>query len=300
MDNPNLKRPHSISELRTAMRKLVTPESFERGLSIEVRPSDVFISPYAKCGTTWLQHVAHGLRSNGSTAFGEVSDVVPWLEIAFDLGVDPDAEQDWSPRLFKAHLNWQDVPKGGRYVVAFRDPKAVLVSMYQFFEGWFFEPGTITLDELGRQFFLDTNRYYQHILSWAPVINEPDVLALAYEDMVQSPDRLPGALAEFLQLDLNDEQMAKVIFQSSRDYMVTNATKFDGHDIREKRDLIMGLPPGGSSLKVQRANSNKPIFSSQLAAEFDEVWRQTIMPVLGAASYEEFHESLPNPLEVSR
>ncbi|MBU2582310.1 MAG: sulfotransferase domain-containing protein [Alphaproteobacteria bacterium] len=300
MIHENLNRPRTIDELRSAMRHLCTEESVKRGLAITVRPSDVFISPYAKSGTTWLQHVAHAVRSGGSMDFREISDVVPWLEIAFDLGVDPDAEQQSSPRLFKAHLDWQDIPKGGRYIVSFRDPKTVLVSMHQFFEGWFFEPGSITLDDLGRQFFLATRRYYKHILSWAPAINEPYVLALSYEDMLHSPDSLPSVVADFLQIDVPDEILAKVVSQCSRDFMVTNSSKFDNRDIREKRDPVMGLPPGGASLKVRRETVDKPRLSSELAAEIDEVWRETVTPALGFASYEEFRNSLPNPLRVDR
>jgi len=300
MNTSDYKRPRTIDELKSAMQNLYSDESLKRGLNIAVRPGDVFISPYAKSGTTWLQHVAHGLRSGGSLEFREISEVVPWLEIAFELGVDPDSEQEWSPRLFKAHLNWHDVPKGGRYIVSFRDPKTVLVSMYQFFEGWLFEPGSITLDELARQFFLATKRYYQHILSWGPVVNEPHVLALANEDIVQSPEQLPFVVADFLQLDVTDELLAKVAAQSSREFMVANSSKFDGHDIRNKRDSIMGLPPNGSSMKVQRAKTDKPKVSSELAAELDEVWRETITPALGYASYNDFHQALPNPLQVNR
>jgi hypothetical protein len=73
-------------------------------------------------------------------AFEEISAVVPWIESCLDIGIDPDAEQRWSPRAFKAHLEWERIPKGGRYITALRDPKSVLPSFYRFFEGWFFEP----------------------------------------------------------------------------------------------------------------------------------------------------------------
>lgn len=300
MDHANLNRPRTIEEFRAAMKHLITEESLQRGLGMAVRPSDVIISTYAKSGTTWLQQVAHGVRSGGSMDFAEISDVVPWIEIASDLGQDIDAEHAWSPRVFKAHLTWHDVPKGARYIVSFRDPKTVIVSMYQFFDGWFFEPGSITLDDLGRQYFLATKRYFHHLLSWARVINQPQVLAMAYEDMLQSPERLPVVVAEFMQIDVADDLMARITYQSSRDFMVANDSKFDSHDVREKRDAIMGLPPGGASSRVQRATINKPKLSPDLAAEIDEVWRETITPVLGHATYEDFHKSLPNPLAVDR
>ena len=75
--------------------------------------------------------------------FDEITLVVPWLELALDLGIDPDAPQVAEPRAFKSHLNWHDVPKGGRYITMVRDPGDVLVSMYHFHEGWRFEAGSI-------------------------------------------------------------------------------------------------------------------------------------------------------------
>lgn len=301
MDHSPFLRPRTIDELRAGMRNLMTEQSVQRGLGIAVRPSDVFITPYAKSGTTWLQHVAHGLRSGGSMEFDEICDVVPWLEIASDLGVDPGADQKWPPRLFKAHLTWEDVPKGGRYIVAFRDPKTVLVSMYQFFEGWFFEPGTITIEDLGRGFFLATRRYFNHVLSWAPLIGAPHVLVLSYEDMVEAPERLPGVVADFLQIGVPAQVMAKVVHQSSREFMAANEAKFDNREMRKLRDPVMGLPPGGPpKAKVQRASAVKPKVLPQLASEIDGVWREMITPVLGHATYGDFRLSLPNPLRAGR
>jgi membrane protein len=89
----------------------------ERWQAFQPRPSDIIITPYAKCGTTWLQQIAHGLRTRGSMDFNEITEVTPWIENAALLGWDLDAEQAANPRLFKSHLAWREVPKGARYIV---------------------------------------------------------------------------------------------------------------------------------------------------------------------------------------
>jgi hypothetical protein len=76
--------------------------------------------------------------------------VVPWLELAFDQGQDLYApqygdEQD-IPRIFKSHAWEEHCPEFDKTIVVLRDPKDVLLSFYSFFEGWFFEPGEISLD----------------------------------------------------------------------------------------------------------------------------------------------------------
>ena len=149
-----LRRPTTLEEFGAVAARFFSKESHERGLAFVPRPSDVFIATYAKAGTTWMQQIVHGLRTKGSMDFGEITEVVPWIELAFDLDIDPEAEQVADPRAFKTHLNWDDVPKGGRHIVIFRDPEAVAVSLFRFMHGWFFENGSIPQDTYLRESFL--------------------------------------------------------------------------------------------------------------------------------------------------
>lgn len=41
---------------------------------------DVFIATYPTIGTTWMQQLCHGLRSQGDMGFDDISIVVPYLE----------------------------------------------------------------------------------------------------------------------------------------------------------------------------------------------------------------------------
>ena len=147
-------RPRSLDQMKARMAPMVTPAGIARGLGFQLRSTDVVISPFGKCGTTWLQQIVHSLRTRGDLDFDDISRVVPWLETSTDLGLDLDAPQRAEPRAFKSHLPWGAVPKGGRYIVSLRDPRDAAVSMYRFLEGWFFEPGTITIEDFARNRFM--------------------------------------------------------------------------------------------------------------------------------------------------
>jgi hypothetical protein len=72
---------------------------------------------------------------------------IPFIELAHDVGQDIEAPQKYKPRAFKTHLWYRDCPKGGRYIYVARDPMDVALSFFRFFEGWFFEPGEVAVDE---------------------------------------------------------------------------------------------------------------------------------------------------------
>lgn len=80
-------RPTSVAALKEAMAGFITEESRSRARAFKLGPSDVVISPYGKCGTTFLQQTVHGLRTRGNMEFREISEAVPWLETAYDLGL---------------------------------------------------------------------------------------------------------------------------------------------------------------------------------------------------------------------
>jgi hypothetical protein len=98
------------------MQFFSTDEGWKRGLAYKPEPTDVFIVTPPKCGTTWMQQIVHGLRTRGSMDFDEISSVVPWINMAHDLGMDIYAPQVADPKAFKTHSTLDEVPKGGKYI----------------------------------------------------------------------------------------------------------------------------------------------------------------------------------------
>jgi hypothetical protein len=239
----------------------------------------------------------HTLRTGGDSDFDDISRVVPWIEMSPLLGLDLNAEQRANPRGFKSHLSYTQVPKGARYVISVRDPRDAFVSMYRFMEGWFFEPGAISMEE----FFAGWSRgggaegegYWSHILSWWAVRDRPDVLIFAYENVVRDRAAHVRRLAEFAGIPLDDDLLALTVERTSRDYMLANKHRFDDFMMRGLSEAAGGLPPGSDSAKVRAGSSyRRAELTPALAEEMDRIWAKTITPVLGFRDFAELEAAL--------
>lgn len=200
-----------------------------------VRDSDVFTATIAKCGQTWLCALLHHLRTRGEDpeyGDGGILEAVPWLERPVEsVSGEPfeiearlaQLEALPSPRVFKMHVIWQEVPRppGSRapIITITRDPRDVPYSMYQhllrlrekplgdppppfdvYFESW-----------------LDNDYYGRFIASFWPHRNDPDVLWLRYEDMKADTAREARRIVEALGWERSDEEIAKAIELASFD-----------------------------------------------------------------------------------
>ncbi|MGE0572670.1 MAG: sulfotransferase domain-containing protein [Dehalococcoidia bacterium] len=286
-----------MDELTALQAGLITAEGMKRGLALELRPDDAVISPYAKCGTTWLQQIVHTLRTGGDMEFDDISRVVPWMETSSDLGLDLAAEQVATPRAFKSHLPWDAVPKGGRYIVSLRDPGDALVSAFRFMEGWFLEPGAVPIADFARARFLDRrggHDYWSHLLSWWPRRHDANVLLLAYEDMKVD---LPGTVrrvASFIGVPLDDELFDIVVDHASLDFMTRHKDRFDDLLMRERSEKVAGLPPGSDSAKVRsgQVGSHRVELPDDIQQELRQTWHTVVEPELGFDSYESLLKAL--------
>ncbi len=293
-----MKRPTTVEELLGSMKGFATDKGVELGLAFEPRSTDILISPYAKCGTTWVQQIVHSLRTRGAMDFEEITAVTPWLEMSHDMGIDPSAQQ-YFPRAYKSHLSWDLIPKGGRYICVLRDPKDALVSMYKFLEGWFFEPGSISMNEFARDFYMreqDPDGYWYHLVSWWRVREQSDVLILCYEDMKDNLRANVKKIAAQMSIDLDAQLEAIVLEHSSLEFMRRHSDQFDDHLIRQTRDAACGLPPGGVSNKVNRGQvgTYATALEPQLIAELDEIWAQRVYPHIGLESYSALRVEMHN------
>lgn len=293
----NLKRPTSVAEMRASSKGFATDDGIARGLAFRPEPSDVFITPFPKCGTTWVQQIVQGLRTRGSMDFDEITAVVPWLELAHDMGIDLQAAQPGHPRAFKSHLTWEKIPKGGRYINVYRDPKDALLSMYRFMEGWMFEPGSISLSDYARELYLDRGDrvdYWTHAASWWRQRKSENVLLLCFEHMKQDLGGVVRRIADFIACPLDEELYELVVAQSGFAFMKRHAHQFDDHLIRETRDQACGLPPGGDSVKVREGKSGHA--SQQLEPDIverlDRRWAETMSTKFGLTSYRHLAEQL--------
>ena len=291
-----LCRATNISGLRERAARLISPEGFAKGLAFRPRTNDVFIATFPKCGTTLLQQIVHGLRTKGDMDFVEITEVIPWIELAHDMDLDPEDEQKADPRAYKTHLAWDLVPKGGRYIYVIRDPLAVVVSFYHFFEGWYFETGSIDFESFALEFVLpgtQSRRYWEHLASWWPQRSSERVLFLCYEDIVRNLRGSVERVASFIGLDTDAERIDIASRQADIEFMAGYPTLWDDNLLRAKRNEACGIPADSATTKV-RGPSNKQTTEMTPAVKeaWDLCWSEIVEPATGHASYGELRRAI--------
>ena len=291
-------RARTLEEFGRISARLSTPDEMAAGIAAyRPRPTDVVITPYGKCGTTWTQQIFHTLRTHGDLDFDDISRVAPWIETAAVLGLDLEAPQKAEPRGFKSHLDYQRIPKGARYVVPFRDPKDALVSAFRFMEGWMIEPGAIPIEDFARQWIGRSRRggdIWRHLLSWWAVREKPDVLLLTYEHMLADPALAIRRIAAFSGIPLDEPLLALTLEWSSLPFMLAHKSKFDDLLMRQASESRCDIPRGGDSAKVRKGESGgaRQELPPDILALLDEAWRALVTPATGFADYAAFEAAV--------
>ena len=288
------RRAHSLEEHRELSIKAFSPVGDEQPEPLQLRATDVVVTPFGKSGTTWLQQMVHTLRTGGDMDFDDISRVVPWIETSPLLGLDLNAEQRANPRAFKSHLTYEKIPKGGKYINSVRNPGDALFSAYKFMEGWFIEPGTVTLEEFAEKMFIDSGNYWKHLLSWWEVRNEPFVLFMSYETMQEEIERTVERVANFIGVPLTPELKALTLENTSIGFMKAHKDRFDDALMRKLSEERAGLPPGSDSSKVRegRVGDHKENLSAGIIEALDKTWQKEITPVTGCKTYDELRAKL--------
>lgn len=256
---------------------------------------DVFISSWAKSGTTLLQQMFHQLRTGGDMDFDDISRMTPWEDTALMLDFDMTVQQVASPRGFKSHREYQRLPAGMRYVVSLRDPKETYVSFYRFMDGWQIEPGAIPMKDFlpiwmsGGPGGCD---YATHLLSWYARREEADTLLASYQWVVKNRAEMIRRMAELCGIELTPELADLVLHRTSREYMVAHKDKFDDAMMAAALERKHGIPADSDSSKVQAHGSDVKTLPDSVAQAIDAMWADQVAPVTGHADFASLARSI--------
>ena len=256
-------------------------------------PGDVFVSCWAKSGTTMMQQMFHQLRMGAATgagdmAFDDISRMTPWEDTAVMVDLDLTAPQRAAPRGFKSHREYERLPAGMRYVVTLRDPKDTYVSLCRFFEGWILERGALTLEEFFPLWMAGGPGgcdYFTHLLSWWARRHEPDTLLATYAAVVKDRRAMIRRLAAFLGLEADDALVDLVEAHTSREFMHAHLDRFDDAMMVAAVTDFVGIQGGLDSSKVQAEGSDGTALPAGIAEQIDALWAERVQPVTGAADY---------------
>ena len=231
-------------------------------------------------------------------SFTDIDDVVPWIELAYDVGQDLDAEQKYQPRCFKTHA-WFGCPEGAKYIFVYGEPCATFYSAFNFLQGSFFEPGEITLDEFVRQRFLSSGssdkmceNFFVMLLDWWPKRNDANVLFLLYEDMLEDLESAVNAVASFMGID-DEPSKSNAVKMSSFQFMKQNRDKFAGHRMAVQNKAM----DVADDYRLQRVHTGSATKGREVMDEctkqaVQNKWNEIVTTKLGFQDYNAFRDAL--------
>ena len=256
---------------------------------LESQPGDVFITCWAKGGTTMMQQMFHQLRMIAATGagdmdFDDISRMTPWEDTAPVIDYDPNGPQRADPRGFKSHREYERQPAGRRYVVTLRDPKETYVSFHRFFDGCHFERGAVDLEEFFPLWMTGGPGgcdYFTHLLSWYARRDEPDTLLATYRWAVKNRPAMIRRLAAFMGIEPSAAMIAEVERMTAREFMYAHKDKFDDAMVCAALEAKLGIPADSDSTKVQAEASQAAAVPASIAAQIDALWAERVAPATG-------------------
>ncbi|NWX10299.1 ST1C1 Sulfotransferase, partial [Caloenas nicobarica] len=205
----------------------------------KARPDDLLISTYAKAGTTWTQEIVDMIQQNGDVEKCRRATIYrrhPFLEWYIPepsslcySGLEL-AEAMPSPRTIKTHLPVQLVPpsfweQNCKIIYVVRNAKDNLVSYYHFHRMNKALPEPGTWEEFMEKFMTGKvlwGSWYDHVKGWWKAKDKHQILYLFYEDMKENPKREIQKILKFLEKDLDEEVLNKILHNTSFEIMKEN------------------------------------------------------------------------------
>lgn len=177
------------------------PECVESACKYNPAPDDLFIVTYAKCGTTWMQHIVYLIQNHGvpPASAGEFYRSSPFIEL---MGAEC-IEGMTRPGAIKTHLPFHLVPfsEDAKYIVVIRNPRDVIVSLHyhwQMFPGYHY---CGSFDDSFETFMggeADSGDYFKFYRDWYAEKARHNILFVVYEQLKRDPERVVLDIAEFM------------------------------------------------------------------------------------------------------
>ena len=238
---------------------------------------DVFVCVYMKSGTNWMMQVVHQIANRDEGEFDEILNVVAWPdspspEITIDIN-DPRPAQ-FSPtglRAIKTHAPADYVPYNdkAKYLCVVRDPKDVAVSAYHFFRsvmlGSLMPTIATWVKYLRGGGFGPWADFTSSYWAWR---DRSNVLFLTYEEINEDTTGAILKIAALMNVELTDEELAKVVKLSSFEYMKGVDHKFYPGELTPFAD------GGGRMVRRGQHGVSGEILSTEQQGSIDEGCRE--------------------------
>lgn len=163
------------------------PENVRSARSYMPRDNDLVMVCYLKCGNNWLEQIIQLILHRGESAanFIEFHKRAPYPEL---IGIRYLNEAQ-PPRFLKTHFPYEHQLKNpkAKFIYLTRNPLDTCVSFYYYVRSaavYEFEDGSF--DDFVQAFVMgevERGDYCDHLLSWYPHRNEPNMFFVTYEQL---------------------------------------------------------------------------------------------------------------------
>jgi Sulfotransferase domain len=191
------------------------------------RPDDVFIVTYPRSGTTWMQMILYQLTTDGAMDFPHITEYCPWFERSQRSANGFESRP--SPRVFKSHLPYHQIPKGpGKYIYVARDGKDVAVSNYHLHRTYFRFEGTFA--EFFERFLrgrIGYGSWFRHVAGWSAHRHDPNVLFLTYEELARDLEGCLRRISAFCGFVVPPERFPGIVERCRFEFMKKHESQFD-------------------------------------------------------------------------
>ncbi|TKK67480.1 sulfotransferase domain-containing protein [Ilyomonas limi] len=213
------------------------------------RADDIIIATYGKSGTTWMQQIISQLIFNGVPDV-DVSNMSPWLDLRIpEAHIKLDALESQTHRRFvKTHLPVDALvfSEKAKYIYIGRDGRDVVWSLYNhhangnelFYKLINETPGRVgpklekPTPDIAQYFrdWMDKDGYpfwpfWEHIRSWWSIRHLPNVMLVHFAQLKENMPREIEKIANFLEIDIDENKWNDILKHCSFDYMKKNGAK---------------------------------------------------------------------------
>ncbi|XP_038260107.1 sulfotransferase 1C2-like [Dermochelys coriacea] len=224
-----------LDEVEGILLSQATCNEWQRIQGFQARPDDLLICTYPKAGTTWIQEIVDMIQQDGDLEKCKRAPVhrrhpfIEWARPPQPSGVEQ-AEAMPSPRTLKTHLPIKLLPPSFweqqcKFLYVARNAKDCMVSYYHFQRMSKVVPDPGPWHEYFERFMagkVGWGPWHDHVKGWWKVKDKHCVLFLFYEDMKKDPKREIQKVAQFLEKNLDQELLEKIVYHTSFDVMKDN------------------------------------------------------------------------------